>query len=74
MSEYSELQSDKCLNCGKLYEPELWGAKCDCNAPNVVHQGACDHCGRVVGFIIDDDYCGPAKLYCTACVTKGVRA
>lgn len=56
--------NDLCLNCGVEHEHKLWGAPCNCDHPNVVHQQKCDGCERVVGQITDDDYCGPKKLYC----------
>lgn len=59
---------DICLNCGKEHGNELWGALCNCNKPNVVHQKQCDGCKKIIGYIIDDDYCGPEKLYCPQCV------
>jgi hypothetical protein len=61
-------QKDLCLTCGKLHETALWGAKCNCEAPNVVHLQECSLCARPVGYIIDDDYCGPEKLVCSNCV------
>jgi len=61
---------DLCLNCGTEHESELYGAKCNCGAVNVVHQQACDDCGRMIGQITDDDYCGPVKLYCPDCMDK----
>jgi hypothetical protein len=59
---------DLCLGCGAEHDPMLWGAECSCAAPNVVHQQSCGGCGRVVGQITDDDYCGPEKLYCPDCI------
>lgn len=61
---------DICLNCGKEHDPELWGAECDCESPNVVHQEMCNGCGKIIGIIITDDYCGAEKLYCPDCVNK----
>lgn len=61
---------DVCLNCGKEHEEKLWGAKCNCEKPNVVHQQKCDGCGRIIGIIMDDDYVGTSKLYCPDCVEK----
>lgn len=61
---------DICLNCGAEHEYKRWGAKCLCDAPNVVHQAKCDGCGKILGYIIDDDYCAPEKLYCSDCVEK----
>jgi hypothetical protein len=59
---------DLCVNCGKEYDSELWGAECDCGKSNTVHQQKCNGCGRVCGQITDDDYCGPEKLYCPDCL------
>ena len=61
---------DICLNCGLELKSEVWGAKCNCDAPNVVHQEKCDGCGRIIGVIIDDDYCGLTTLYCPDCIDK----
>lgn len=63
-------RKDICLNCGTELEFEIWGAKCDCDKPNVVHQQECNGCNRIIGQITDDDYCGPDKLYCPDCVDK----
>ena len=65
-----EDRKDFCLNCGAEHKSELWGAFCLCFAPNVVHQQACNGCGRVIGQITDDDFCGPEKLYCPDCMDK----
>jgi len=64
---------DICLSCGKKYEPEPWGAECDCDAPNVVHQIECVRCGRIAGIIIDDDYCNPEIFYCPDCMDRAKR-
>lgn len=61
---------DLCLNCGAEHESELWGANCGCGNSNVVHQQACNGCGRIVGQITGDDYVGPEKLYCPDCMDK----
>lgn len=62
--------NDICLSCGREYEPILWGAKCTCDTPNVIHQSSCDGCGNTCGYIIDDDYCCPERLYCHVCISK----
>ena len=36
----------------------------------VCHQAPCDRCGRLIGFTIDDDYCGPEFLICPDCLDK----
>lgn len=59
---------DRCLNCGAEHNRELWGATCSCGNANVVHQEKCTGCGSVIGQITDDDYHGPEKLYCPACM------
>jgi hypothetical protein len=61
---------DICSSCGNQLEYELWGAKCHCPNPNVVHQQPCDLCGKLIGYIIDDDYCTPEKLICPDCLNK----
>ena len=61
---------DICLNCGAEIESALWGGKCGCNNSNVVHQYKCYGCNKLIGMVIDDDYCGPEKLYCPDCVDK----
>ena len=63
---------DICLNCGKEYESALWGAKCDCDKPNVVHRQKCSSngCENIIGFIVDDDYVGLEKLYCSECLNR----
>lgn len=63
--------SDICLGCGKKHLSKTWGAECGCEAPNVVHERKCTGCSSVLGFIIDDDYCGPEKLYCSTCMAVG---
>ena len=69
MAEDDEWQ-DICLNCGNQLKSKLWGAKCNCNTPNVVQQQPCDGCNRLMGEITDDDYCVPGKLDCPDCVDK----
>lgn len=64
---------DICLNCGQEVRPALWGGKCSCDNPNVVHQEKCHDCDNVLGCIIDDDYCSPDKLYCSECLNKARR-
>lgn len=59
---------DICLNCGAELEYASFGAMCSCSAPSVVHQQPCDGCGRMIGQLTDDDYCGPEKLYCPGCL------
>ena len=61
---------DICLNCGKEYKKETWGAECDCDDPNVVHQFKCHGCNNIMGVMIGDDYVGMKKLYCPDCVDK----
>ena len=61
---------DICLSCGTEYPEALWGAECSCTNPNVVHQDKCMGCGRMIGIIIDDDYCFAKKLYCPECVAR----
>jgi len=64
---------DLCLNCGKEREPELWGAKCNCDDyPKVVHQMKCmgDGCNNIIGYMGEDDYCGIEELYCHECLNK----
>ena len=65
--------TDLCMACGKQHESELWGAKCDCQNPEVVHLQKCSGCDAIMGQITDDDYCGPKLLYCPSCV-KHARA
>lgn len=61
--------NDLCMTCGAEAERKLWGAKCNCGDGSV-HQHKCDGCGRICGLTIDDDYCGPDKLFCPDCVDK----
>jgi len=61
---------DICLNCGKEHKSGLWGSKCDCDNPNVVHQIKCGGCDNIIGFVCDDDYCGVDKIYCHECLNK----
>lgn len=65
---------DLCMNCGAEHESKVWGAHCTCGASNVVHQEACNGCGRIIGQITDDDHCGPSKLYCPDCVDQAKEA
>lgn len=59
---------DKCLDCGKSLPPELWGAKCPCGGL-AVHVSECSNgCGNYIGYLIDDDYCGPEKIICAHCL------
>lgn len=62
--------NDICLNCGKESKSELWGFKCECDSPNVVHQMQCNGCENIIGFIVDDDFCGISKMYCNECMNK----
>jgi len=64
---------DICLGCGNEYKKVIWGADCMCGKSNVVHQQACNGCGKIIGFMIDDDYCGLKKLYCPECMDKARR-
>lgn len=64
------MKKDICLNCGKEHDSKLFGAKCDCDKPNVVHQIKCDGCDNIIGVIGEDDYCGDDKLYCHECLNK----
>ena len=61
---------DICLNCGTEYESMLWGVKCPCSVPNVIHRMPCTGCGEIIGYSMDDDYCGPEELYCPNCINK----
>lgn len=65
---------DLCLNCGALIKRHLWGGSCSCKNPNVVHQSSCDGCGRLIGVMVDDDYCCPTKLFCPDCMNKARKA
>lgn len=58
---------DLCLKCGVELKSALWGAECHGHA---VHQRPCDHCGRLIGYIGDDDYCGIEILVCPDCMDK----
>ncbi len=62
-------QIDICTTCGKEQSSKLWGAEC-CGP--TVHIGVCrmDDCGNEIGYVIDDDYCGPEALVCTDCIKK----
>ncbi len=59
---------DVCITCGREHEPEVWGSDCTCKEPNVVHRQQCNGCQKIIGYVIDDDYCSPEKLYCSTCV------
>lgn len=61
---------DICLTCGEEMESKLWGAKCKKGHTKSVHQLKCDDCSNLIGVIVDDDYCGPEKLICPACLDK----
>jgi len=65
--------SDLCMNCGAEHASCTWGARCSCDAPNVVHQVPCDGCGAVLGVIIDDDCCSPDKMYCAECMMAAME-
>jgi len=60
---------DLCLNCGKEVPSRLWGGRCE-EGHICVHQDKCTKCGRLCGYVIDDDYCGPEKLICPDCMDK----
>jgi len=64
-------QQDICTSCGRELESKLWGAKCSCGGPTV-HIGYCrtGGCNNPIGYIIDDDYCGPEALVCSSCIAK----
>lgn len=62
---------DVCVNCGKEHERKLWGARCSCAFPKVVHQIQCQGCGDILGVILDDDYVGVDTIYCPACLKNG---
>ena len=64
---------DLCLSCGKEHERKLWGSNCDCGSPDVVHIGKCGYCGNPIGYLIDDDYCGPEKLVCSDCISRALK-
>lgn len=61
---------DICLNCGQVHKSILWGAQCNCDKPNVVHQIKCNGCPNIIGFICDDDHCCAEKIYCHECLNK----
>jgi hypothetical protein len=61
---------DICMHCGKEHEIKLWGADCNCEKPNVIHQEKCNGCDNIIGQITDDDHCGPEKIYCHECINK----
>jgi len=58
---------DICMICGKEVESKMWGGNCEKNHL-VVHQEKCNKCDKVIGYIIDDDYCKPDHLYCPNCI------
>jgi len=58
------------MNCGKEFESKTWGAKCDCENPNVVHLMKCKGCEEIIGQITYDDYNGPEKIYCPNCIKE----
>lgn len=62
-------EQDVCMVCGARVQSATWGGRCFCINPKVVHVGHCG-CGKPVGYIIDDDYCGPEVLVCSACLEK----
>lgn len=62
------MKKDICISCGSEMKREIWGAACSCENENVVHQQPCSGCGRIIGQITDDDFCGPEKLYCPDCI------
>lgn len=60
---------DLCMNCGAVLPSKLWGAECICQNSDTVHLVNCSYCGKSLGIIVDDDYCGPDKIACTSCIT-----
>ena len=61
---------DICVNCGQTYPQKLWGALCNCTNPMVVHRMKCTLCDNKVGYMIDDDYCGPEFVICSQCLGR----
>lgn len=61
---------DICMNCGQRCPSKLWGAKCNCTSPKVVHEKRCDGCGRICGELGTDDYCATEFIFCPDCVDK----
>jgi len=62
-----EYDMDICLKCGEQVEPESWRR---CHGERTVHRDPCSLCGRIVGYLIDDDYCHIEKLICPDCLDK----
>ena len=61
--------NDLCTTCGKEVEAKVFGGNCELGHV-VCHQEPCDRCGRLIGFVIDDDYCGTEFLICPDCLDK----
>ena len=66
--EEKEEEKDLCLECGNIVKPALWGGKC--HQKKVVHQQSCNTCGRFIGYMMDDDYCGLTIVICPDCMDK----
>lgn len=65
------IDRDLCLNCGTEHDNEtIRDSPCSCENPNVVHQQKRDGCENIIGYVIDDDFCFPEKLYCPDCMDK----
>lgn len=63
---------DICMSCGSRYAYAVWGAKCGCDVPDVVHIEPCCGCGQLLGVLIDDDHHATDKIYCQSCVAKAL--
>lgn len=64
---------DVCLNCTQEHKTQVFGATCNCSNPNIVHRQKCTGCDKIIGYMIDDDYCELTKLYCSDCMNISVH-
>lgn len=63
---------DICAECGAKGRFGLWVEEA-CHPKNSYHTGKCDRCDNLIGYVTDDDYCGPEKILCSDCVKKAMQ-
>lgn len=58
-----------CIDCGKIINHTFNSGRCE-YGHNVVEQEPCYRCGRLIGSVSVDPYCGNEMLICPDCLDK----
>lgn len=60
-----------CVECKQTRPDTVWPVCPNNEMHCVVHVGTCTICKvSKIGYVIDDDYCGPEKLVCPSCLGR----